>query len=174
MTTSLRRLVLGASVVVGAVSGAVAPAGAQITETFFFTTELIPENVVPPEVVTPGTDPVGLAISKLTLTKNFGGNVTSAVFDHTVGLSGFEPNDAVTKLEIGEAPAGVNDSVIADDLVAPPAQLVDGKAELLRLNKPTDFLFSAGQIPSNPFGFFFRVNTQNRPSGAVRGRATSR
>lgn len=159
---------LGAVIIVGAMVGAASSVGAEIA---VFTAHLSPANEVPP-VSNADQSGTGLAIVKLTVVRDAGNNITSAVadFDFRLGRFPENANESIVGAHIHQGSTGLNGPIVVDSGITPnnPLPLGGGGAEVLRFGLTVSPAIAA-QIIANTAGFYFNAHTSFNPGGAVRG-----
>ena len=162
LITSLGILAVGC----GATSPTTPTQGTTTTSTF--SVPLSPANEVP-AVTNADASGRGTAVIALTVTKDSGGNITSATANFQISVTGFPAGTRITDAHIHGGPAGTNASVfVSVGLASGELALVDGSGSIAKngINVPAD---KAAAILSNPAGHYFNVHTALNPDGAIRG-----
>ena len=140
--------------------------GSRTTSTF--TVPLSPANEVPPTTNADASGS-GTATIALTVTKDGGGNITSATADIQISVSGFPAGTVVTDAHIHNGGPGASAGVyVATGLTSGELALTNGSGSVTKngINVPSD---RAAAILSNPAGHYFNVHTSLNPNGSIRG-----
>jgi flagellar capping protein FliD len=129
---------------------------------------LSPANEVPP-ITNADASGSGTAIIALTVTKDSGGNITSATANFQISVAGFPAGTLVTDAHIHNGAAGGNAGIYVNTTLASgELTLTNGSGSVAKngINVPSD---RAAAILSNPAAHYFNVHTTLNPAGAIRG-----
>ena len=140
--------------------------GTRTTSTF--TVPLLPANEVPPTTNADASSS-GTATIALTVTKDDGGNITSATADFQINVSGFPAGTVVTGAHIHNGGPATNAGIyVSTGLTSGELALTNGSGSVTKngIDVPSD---KAAAILSNPGGHYFNVHTSLNPNGAIRG-----
>ena len=138
------------------------------TTTSTFTIPLSSANEVP-AITNADASGSGTAIIALTVTKDNGGNITSATANVQITVTGFPAGTRVTDAHIHGASAGSNGSVLVNaGLGSGELTITNGGGSITKngINVPAD---RAAAILNNRAGHYFNVHTALNPDGAIRG-----
>jgi hypothetical protein len=138
------------------------------TTTSTFTVPLSATNEVP-AITNADAGGSGTVVIALTVTKDGGGNITSATANFQISVNGFPAGTRVTDAHIHNAPAGSNGGVQVNvGLASGELGITNGSGSITKngVNVPAD---RAAAILGNRAGFYFNVHTALNPDGAVRG-----
>ena len=138
------------------------------TTTSTFTLPLSPAKVVP-AIANADASGSGTAIIALTVTRDAGGNITSATANFQISVTGFPAGTRVTDAHIHTAPVGSNGSVFVNvGLASGELVITNGSGSITKngINVPAD---RAAALLSNRAGHYFNVHTALNPDGAIRG-----
>ena len=155
----------------GSDSGPTAP-GQGTTTTSTFTVPLSPANEVP-AVTNADASGSGTAVIALTVTKDQGGNITSATANFQISVTGFPAGTRVTDAHIHNGSAGSNASVYVNvGLAAGELAVTNGSGSITKngVNVPAD---RAAALLSNRAGHYLNVHTSLNPDGAIRGQLSA-
>ena len=162
-------LIVGLSVLaVGCSESSPAAPSRGTSTTSTFTVPLSATNEVP-AITNADTGASGTAVIALTVTKDDGGNITSATANIQISVSGFPPGTSVTDAHIHNGGPGVNAGIyVSAGIASGELTLANGSGSVTKngINVPSD---RAAAILSNPAGHYFNVHTALNPSGAIRG-----
>ena len=162
-------LIVGLSVLAVGCSDSSPSAPSQgTTTTSTFTVPLSPANEVP-TITNADASGSGTGTIALTVTKDNGGNITSATANIQISVAGFPAGTTVTDAHIHNGAAGTNAGVyVSAGLSSGELVLTNGSGSLTKngINVPSD---RAAAILSNPAGHYFNVHTALNPAGAIRG-----
>jgi hypothetical protein len=163
-------LILGLSIFAVACGSDSSPIGPSdgTTTTSTFTVPLSPDNEVP-AITNADASGSGTAIITLKVTKDSGGNITSASADFQISVSGFPAGTRVTDAHIHNAAAGSNGGAIVNvGLTSGELAITNGSGSITKsgINVPAD---RAAAILDNRAGHYFNVHTALNPDGAIRG-----
>jgi hypothetical protein len=163
-------LVVGVSVLAAACSESSSPSsptqGTVTTSTF--TVPLSPANEVP-AIANADAGASGTAIIALTVTKDAGGNITSASANFQISVTGFPAGTRVTDAHIHAGVAGSNAGAAVNvGLTSGELAITNGSGSISKngINVPVD---RAAAILNNRAGHYFNVHTALNPDGAIRG-----
>ena len=167
LVVGLSILAVGCSESSSSPSGPSAPSqGTSTTSTF--TVPLSPANEVP-AITNADASGSGTATIALTVTKDSGGNITSATANIQISVSGFPAGTTFTDAHIHNGAAGSNAGIyVSAGLASGELTLTNGSGSVTKngLNVPSD---RAAAILANPAGHYFNVHTLLNPAGAIRG-----
>ena len=138
------------------------------TTTSTFTLPLSPANEVP-AITNADASGSGTAVIALTVTKDGGGNITSASANFQINVTGFPAGTRVTDAHIHGASAGSNGGAIINvGLTSGELAITNGSGSVTKngINVPAD---RAAAILNNRAGHYFNVHTALNPDGAIRG-----
>ena len=138
------------------------------TTTSTFTVPLSPGNEVP-AITNADASGSGTAIIALTVTKDSGGNITSATANFQISVSGFAAGTRITDAHIHGGPAGSNASIVVSvGLTSGELVITNGSGSITKngINVPAD---RAAAILNNRTAHYFNVHTALNPDGAIRG-----
>lgn len=162
-------LILGLSILAtGCSDSPTEPTPTTTTTTSTFTVPLSPANEVPP-ITNADVYASGTAIIALTVTKDSGGNITSATANFQINVSGFPAGTRVTDAHIHSAAAGSNGGAIVNvGLTSGELAINNGSGSITKngINVPAD---RAAAILNNRAAHYFNVHTALNPDGAIRG-----
>jgi hypothetical protein len=129
---------------------------------------LSPANEVP-AITNADASGSGTATIALTVTKDGGGNITSATANVQISVTGFPAGTSVTDAHIHNGAAGTNAGIyVSAGIASGELTLTSGSGSLTKngINVPSD---RAAAILSNPAGHYFNVHTALNPGGSIRG-----
>ena len=138
------------------------------TTTSTFTLPLSPANEVP-AIANADASGSGTAVIALTVTKDNGGTITSAVANFQISVTGFPAGTRVTDAHIHNAAAGANGGVFVNvGLSSGELAVTNGSGSITKngINVPAD---RAAAILGNRAGHYLNVHTALNPDGAIRG-----
>lgn len=138
------------------------------TTTSTFTVPLSPSNEVP-AIANADANASGTVVIALTVTKDDGGNITSATANFQISVAGFPAGTRVTDAHIHNASAGSNGGIQVNvGLGSGELAITNGSGSITKngVNVPAD---RAAAILGNRAGFYFNVHTALNPDGAIRG-----
>jgi hypothetical protein len=145
-----------------------APSSQGTSTTSTFTVPLSPANEVP-AITNADASGSGTATIALTVTKDGGGNITSATANVQISVTGFPAGTSVTDAHIHNGAAGTNAGIyVSAGIASGELTLTSGSGSLTKngINVPSD---RAAAILNNPAGHYFNVHTALNPNGAIRG-----
>jgi hypothetical protein len=139
-----------------------------------FTTDLKPENEVPP-IANEEKSGSGKAIVTFDLTRDTAGAVMSAKVKFEITLTGFPATTAITLAHIHEAAAGTNGGVKIG-FKTDAANAITLTTGGTTLKDTTDITVTDAallqKIIDTPAGFYVNVHSKTNPGGVVRGQLT--
>ena len=160
--------VIGISVLaVGCSDSTSGPSQGTIT-TSTFTVPLSSANEVPP-IVNADAGASGTATIALSVTRNNGGDISSATANIKIDVTGFPAGTTVTDAHVHNGGPGVNAGVFINaGLASGELVITNGGGSITRngIGVPAD---RAAAMLNNPGGHYFNVHTARNPDGAIRG-----
>jgi hypothetical protein len=137
--------------------------------TFVFTTDLSPANVVPP-ITDAEASGSGTAIVTIFTAKDSTGKIIGANAKLEVSLKGFPATTTIVGLLAHSGAAGVNGGgIINSGITADTAVAMPGGAATITKDNLALTAENATALLANPAGFYVLAHSQVHPSGVARG-----
>jgi hypothetical protein len=144
------------------------PSGDDNPNEIRFVADLFPGNEVPPITNADSTGRGSMTLI-MTVTRDGGGQITSATGNFTVPLNSFPPGTTLNNAHIHTGTVGVNGGFVVNLTIgAGEFVLANGSTTVTR-NNVSITPEVAQVLISNPTGHYFNVHTTLNPGGAVRG-----
>jgi hypothetical protein len=134
-----------------------------------FTAALSAANEVPP-ITNADSNGRGTGTFTLNLTHDAAGTITAATGTFVYSLTGFPAGSQIVLTHIHRGASGINGGVVVNTglSAASPIVLNDGTLTNQTFANRDVGASLAGEIITNPAGFYFNVHSTLNPSGAVR------
>jgi hypothetical protein len=153
---------------IGACSDSNNPVTASDPNVIKFVAQLSPAEETPP-ISGPEATGKGTANIQLNVTRDAGGNLTSAGMTFDVTLSGFPPTTAISAAHIHPGRTGVPGGVlVSTTLASGEVTMANGAGSFVKSNISVP-VAQAQSIMNDPAAFYFNVHSAANPTGVARG-----